>query len=159
VYDFFQSNMKFFQQGALFRLFKHLELRMADQLRQVLGRSLQGWVSLIKRSCEARPSLFDVALVVKKGQVVLEPSAGEIEAALLLVLQDVATGVQGVQAIDAAIMALLHLPVGLPCTCHVACWLAVAVLLAVRQVLYGRAHAPLCYPLLGADHLQGRGGQ
>lgn len=35
VYDLFQSNMRFFQQSALFRLFKHLELRMADQLRQV----------------------------------------------------------------------------------------------------------------------------
>lgn len=123
MYDLFQSNLKYYEQGGLWRLFKHLELRMADQLGESVARSLTNWVHFVKEStsegqdlspsCAAarRLPLFDVCLVFKDDQVTLEPSAAEIENVLTQAIDEMAPAVRSLQTIDSAIMALLHLPV------------------------------------------------
>lgn len=53
IYDFFQSDSRLFASSSLFRLLKHLELRMNSQLRTLFtvscswGRSGEGRISSI----------------------------------------------------------------------------------------------------------------
>ncbi|KAH8051546.1 1-aminocyclopropane-1-carboxylate synthase [Aureococcus anophagefferens] len=64
VFDFFQSNAAVFEAGPLRRLLTHFELRMTNQLREVLLNSLDDWVGFIRRF--TAQAADDAALEVPK---------------------------------------------------------------------------------------------
>ena len=119
VYDFFLSNLTAYDAGPLKRLLTHLELRMRNQLRELLLASLDDWVTFVRRFCltsesvvgMATPPLFHVKLKVDDASVVdMEPSAFEIEAALIASVDRPSAALTELTAIDADLMSLLHLP-------------------------------------------------
>lgn len=67
VFDFFQSNLNVYQHGSLHKLFRVLDLKLANFMRSILLGSLHTWQSLIGR-------FTDVTEInrVTAGQVVVE---------------------------------------------------------------------------------------
>ena len=72
VFDFFQSKPEAYNAGSLKRLLKHFEVRMTQQLREILSLSVEDWVRFVERFCEGGeskegrsvPSLFQASLDV-----------------------------------------------------------------------------------------------
>ena len=140
VFDFFQSNAAVFEAGPLRRLLTHFELRMTNQLREVLLNSLDDWVGFIRRftaqaaddaalevpkldSLEgaSTPPLFRVMLQVsfpetertsapRIPRVTIEPSHEEMEEALLARVDQPVAAIRELSCVDADLMSLLHLP-------------------------------------------------
>jgi dynein heavy chain, axonemal len=63
VFDFFQSNMKAYPHGALYKLLRVLDLRLGTVLRTVLTSSLDEWLSFVNKytSVKEMSSLSDVS--------------------------------------------------------------------------------------------------
>jgi len=129
VYDFFQSSKEAYYSSSLARLFKHSELRMAQQLRDIIARSLADYVELIARYSDTsandnsdlpaldsrkgltgRQSLLQTKLVVTESSVELSPSPAEIEASLLSNVDKMVESIRSLTTVDADLMSLLHLP-------------------------------------------------
>ncbi|TYZ61102.1 hypothetical protein PybrP1_000394 [[Pythium] brassicae (nom. inval.)] len=124
-YDFFLSDAGAYSGSKLQRIITGVETRMAAHLRQIVTRSVAAWVDFVRGCCAAssaaptvrsdawrspRHSLFDVQLAFVSGRVVVEPSAGEITAALLEPLDAVFASVHEIDALDCDILSLLNLP-------------------------------------------------
>ncbi|ETN08753.1 hypothetical protein PPTG_11582 [Phytophthora nicotianae INRA-310] len=141
-FDLFLSDRVIYDSSRLKRVLTGLELRLAAQLREVVHRSVDEWVSFVRLHAEngalaskqedvqdkdpvlarksssqfleqkiraPRSSLFSVQLAFVNDQVVVEPSAQDVTAALLEPLDAIATVVQEIDRLDCDIMGLLSL--------------------------------------------------
>ncbi|ETL39916.1 hypothetical protein L916_08791 [Phytophthora nicotianae] len=141
-FDLFLSDRVIYDSSRLKRVLTGLELRLAAQLREVVHRSVDEWVSFVRLHAEngalaskqehvqdkdpvlarksssqfleqkiraPRSSLFSVQLAFVNDQVVVEPSAQDVTAALLEPLDAIATAVQEIDRLDCDIMGLLSL--------------------------------------------------
>ncbi|KAG6956166.1 hypothetical protein JG687_00010768, partial [Phytophthora cactorum] len=142
-FDLFLSDRVVFDSSRLKRVLTGLELRLAAQLREVVHRSVDEWVSFVRHHAESetlvskpddqdkeededvarrrssqlleqkirapRSSLFSVQLAFVCDQVVVEPSAQDVTAALLEPLDAIVAAVQEIDRLDCDIMGLLSL--------------------------------------------------
>ncbi|KAF4028545.1 Dynein heavy chain [Phytophthora infestans] len=134
-FDLFLSDRVSYDSSRLKRVLTGLELRLAAQLRQVVRRSIDEWVRFVRHHAESgnlvlpsdtqeiarqqlalehtirapRSSLFSVHLAFVNDQVVVEPSAQDVTAALLEPLDAIAAAVQEIDRLDCDIMGLLSL--------------------------------------------------
>ena len=129
VYDFFQSSKEIYAMSSLARLFKHSELRMAQQLRNCTISSVEDFVKLVRTYCASpehptddlpaldsrkgltgHSSLFLTKLVVGAEKVELTPSPDAIEKSLVDCIDRMVAVVRGLVTVDCDLMSLLHLP-------------------------------------------------
>lgn len=121
-FDFFMSDTQAYSSSRLRRLLTGIETRMIAHLRRIVERTTQEWVAFVRKHSTSRNaqegkdpwmshrnSLFDVQLVFVNNQVLVEPSAKEIVAAMLEPLDAIFTSVQELDAIDCDVMSLLAL--------------------------------------------------
>lgn len=62
-FDFFQSNVQVYKHGSLFKLFRVLDMHLADFLRRILLGSLDKWTAYIVSKCEVSPFSSSAHLV------------------------------------------------------------------------------------------------
>ncbi|GMH99793.1 hypothetical protein TrVE_jg2105 [Triparma verrucosa] len=129
VYDFFQSSKEIYAASSLARLFKHSELRMAQQLRETIQRSVQEFAALIEKYCQSEENknddlpnldsrkgltghsaLLKTSVVVGPELVELSPSANQIEKAFIDCIDRMVKVARGLVTVDCDLMSLLHLP-------------------------------------------------
>lgn len=129
MYDFFQSSKEIYAASSLARLFKHSELRMAQQLRETIMRSITNFTTLIDSYCESTDSpnddlpnldsrkgltghsaLIKTSLIVGSEKVELSPSVEEIEKSFLDCVDRMTTVARSLVTVDCDLMSLLHLP-------------------------------------------------
>lgn len=127
TYDFFQSSLEVYKASSLCRVLKHAELRMAQQLRVCLEKSVNEWVDLVKEYSltpspgsttpntaaavtNGKPPLLKSSLVLTEEGVSLSPTPLEIEGTLISTVEKMVEKVRGLQTVDSDLMSLLRLP-------------------------------------------------
>ena len=139
VHDFFQSSAEAYKGSSLMRLFKHSEMRMAQQLRELVERSVTEWRAMVSvysvatattpagaaddgeqtssdsSSSDSPPPvvktpLIQTTLIVTEKNVSLSPTVEEIELSLIACVDAMVKSVRDLTAVDSDLMSLLHLP-------------------------------------------------
>jgi len=128
VYDVLQGNLSAYTGSPLFKLLKHLELRMGSQLRSLLDASLVDWEDFVEQFTEqewspqaaeepshfivtGRTSLFEMSLLVDADtmSLELEPSPDEVERTFLKPITDMIKSLETFMTVDSELMSLLKL--------------------------------------------------